>query len=61
MDCHDYKKGDVFECQECGMQLQVITECKNAANESGDCVCHDESQPHACMLSCCGHELQRKS
>lgn len=61
MDCHDYKKGDIFVCPDCGLELQVVTECKNASKETEDCVCHDKNQPTACLLSCCGAELKRKS
>jgi len=60
MDCHDYKKNDLFICPECGLELQVVAECKNAHKDETSCVCHDEKQPDACRLSCCGHELQRK-
>src|SRR5262249_43200078 len=40
------KKGDRFRCRQCGMEVQVTT----------DCQCEDPGMVH---FQCCGLELQR--
>ena len=27
--CHDMRKNEIFVCEDCGMELQVIKECKD--------------------------------
>lgn len=40
------KKGEHFQCQQCGMEVQV----------NQDCGCADPNKVH---FECCGQELQR--
>lgn len=56
--CHDMKKGDIFTCGECGIELQVIKECEDANLSAEECGCHDEEDQ--CAFSCCGKPLIRK-
>lgn len=53
--CHEMKKGEVYLCEECGIELQVVAECKDAGNAS--CGTGGES----CTFSCCGKELVKKA
>jgi hypothetical protein len=52
--CHEMKKGEVYVCEDCGIELQVIKDCK----DSGKDACGIGSEP--CGFSCCGKELVRK-
>ena len=56
--CHDMKKGEVYVCQGCGLELQVMEECKNAKQPHDACTCH----PHGdeCVIDCCGEPLVKK-
>jgi predicted SprT family Zn-dependent metalloprotease len=29
-NCHEMKKGEVYVCSECGLELQVVKECKDS-------------------------------
>jgi hypothetical protein len=52
------KKGDVFYCPECGLQLKVIKECEESDTPADECACHAEAS--ACTFSCCGNDLIKK-
>jgi len=56
--CHDMKKGEVYTCAECGIELQVIKECRDAGKPAEDCGCHDDEEP--CGFTCCGEPLVLK-
>ena len=51
--CHDVKVGDLLECPDCGLILEVKEECK----ECNDISCGCE---HDCDFSCCGTLLIKK-
>jgi hypothetical protein len=36
--CEEMEKGQVYECAECGLQLQVVSECKTCGTSPG-CGC----------------------
>jgi len=57
--CHDMKKDEIYRCEKCGLELQVLAECKDAGKSSGDCECHDDDGGE-CRITCCGHDLTRK-
>ncbi|HEV3136459.1 MAG TPA: hypothetical protein VGZ26_01120 [Pirellulales bacterium] len=40
------KKGDIFRCEECGMELEI----------TADCGCADADAVH---FQCCGQEMMR--
>ena len=56
--CHDMKKGEIYVCKDCGLELQVVRECKDAGSPAEDCACHAEGNP--CTFSCCGGDLVKK-
>ena len=50
--CEEMKKGQIYECAECGLELQVVTECKTCTTSSV-CGC-------PCTFTCCEKELTLK-
>lgn len=58
VQCHEMKKGDIYVCQDCGIELQVVKDCKDAETMAEVCGCKDSSMP--CTFSCCGKELVKK-
>jgi len=52
------KKGEVYTCPDCGIELQVIKECRDAGKPADDCGCHDDDEP--CGFTCCGEALVLK-
>jgi hypothetical protein len=56
--CHDMKEGEVYVCQTCGLELQVIKECKDAGQPVDSCGCHDDHS--GCSIQCCGEALSKK-
>ena len=57
--CRDMKLGDLYVCEGCGIELQVVKECKDHGTAVDDCACHDDNDP--CSFSCCGASLIKKS
>ncbi len=58
-NCHEMKMGEVYTCKECGLELKVIKECRDAGKPATECNCHPEGGP--CTFSCCGYEMIRKT
>ncbi len=56
--CHEMKKGDIFVCESCGLKIQVIQECNEAASSAEDCCCAPAGD--TCTFYCCGQELVRQ-
>ncbi len=56
--CHDMRKGEVYVCEDCGLELQVVKECRDAGTPADECGCHTTAGP--CTFSCCGKELVKK-
>lgn len=59
LSCHNMKKGEIYVCEECGLELQVVKECEDAETPAKECGCHPEADP--CTFSCCGKDLVKKS
>jgi hypothetical protein len=57
--CHEMRLGQVWRCEECGLELEVVAECENAGEPDEQCACHYENEP--CSFSCCGKELVLKT
>ena len=57
-NCHEMKKGEVYVCEGCGLELQVVNECKEVGTPAEECGCHsgDETPEFAC----CGKPLIKK-
>ena len=49
--CSEMKKGQIYVCPDCGVELQVIKECSDT----------DHCGPAQCKLVCCDEEMQLKS
>lgn len=52
LHCHDMKKGEIYYCEECGLELKVMKECTECCG-SDDC-------EETCKFSCCGEDLKLK-
>ena len=53
--CHDMHVGQVYVCQECGLELQVVSECRECGTSEEDCACEEP-----CTFRCCGEDLELK-
>jgi hypothetical protein len=51
--CDTMKKGEIYMCEECGFEIQVIKECEEEKCSEGSCGTD-------CSFSCCGEELVKK-
>lgn len=58
LSCHDLKLNEVYACPECGLELTVTRECKDARRHTaaGDCC----TQQQDCNFVCCGQQIQKK-
>jgi hypothetical protein len=54
--CNEMKKGEVYACGECGLELKVVKECKDAAENAETCACCGE-EDICCDITCCGEPL----
>jgi hypothetical protein len=52
--CHELKKGHICSCEGCGLELQVIKECKEAGTSEEACSCSP------CSFVCCNEKLKLK-
>jgi len=52
--CHNMKVGEVYACNDCGLELQVIKACKDVDTPEDSCACTP------CQFVCCGAELVKK-
>ena len=52
--CSDMKKGDIFTCGDCGLELQVVAECTD--DHQDQCCCDSKDGG----LNCCGKPLAKK-
>ncbi len=53
--CTDMKKGQIYYCDDCGLELQVMKECKGCGSSEDTCE-HVE-----CRFVCCDRFLKLKS
>ena len=53
--CHDMKLGEVYVCEGCGLELQVIKECDECGEDAAECSCVEH-----CSFECCGEEMTLK-
>lgn len=56
VNCSTMKKGEIYTCRECGLEIQVISECSEQETHSREC-----SGKGSCSFSCCGEELVKKT
>jgi hypothetical protein len=57
--CHDMKKGEIYICRECGLELMAVNECRDSGKASTSCSCHDDTHEE-CSISCCGQDMEKK-
>ncbi|MGM0406089.1 MAG: hypothetical protein ACQEQM_08110 [Thermoplasmatota archaeon] len=53
-DCHDMEKGQVYMCEDCGLELTVTKECEECEDTIEECGCGP------CKFICCGEPLTLK-
>jgi hypothetical protein len=53
------KKGEIYMCRECGLELKVVKECKDTGTSKEEHACTPGSG--TCSFSCCGKDLVKKS
>ena len=56
--CHEMREGEVYVCKDCGLELKVVKECRDATEGSLRCSCEESESP--CTFSCCGEEMVKK-
>ena len=56
-NCHEMKKGEIYMCGDCGIELQVIKECSDVGKD--ECDCHEEGESGGFI--CCNKPLVKKS
>jgi hypothetical protein len=54
--CHEMKKGEIYVCEDCGLEIQVVKECKDCGQEEAACGCDED-----CNFACCGEEMKKKA
>ena len=52
--CSEMKVGDILECSDCGLQLRVVSTCKDCSTSEGSCCAED------CVFTCCDKEMTLK-
>ena len=57
-NCHEMKKGEIYVCESCGLELQVINECDEVGTPAEECGCHPSDEIPDFM--CCGKSLVKK-
>jgi len=55
VSCHEMKLDQVYVCEECGLELKVVSECREAGTPEEECSC----QVHG-GFECCGEPLKLK-
>ena len=56
VSCADMKKGEVYACEVCGLELEVKAECN--CPDIDDC---NPAEGHACCeFECCGKPMAKR-
>jgi hypothetical protein len=58
--CHDMKLNEVYLCPDCGLEITITKECTDAGKHGQPTDCCNPASTRACVLTCCGEELQKK-
>jgi len=53
--CHEMRLGEVYVCEECGLELKVVKECKEVGLPEEECSCAVHGG-----FECCGEPLKLK-
>jgi hypothetical protein len=54
--CHDMKKGQIYTCGTCGLELKVLAECESCCEHEGQDACSTDEF----NFICCGEPLKLK-
>jgi hypothetical protein len=52
--CHEMKMGQVYVCEECGLEIQVVKECEECGEDDTECSLEE------CRFMCCGEDMKLK-
>ncbi len=52
--CDEMREGDVYVCEKCGLEIEVLEECNHEDGEEAEETCHIEE------FRCCGEPLSLK-
>jgi hypothetical protein len=53
-NCHEMEMGQVYVCEDCGLELKVVNECEECGTDPESCDCPP------CQFICCGEPLELK-
>lgn len=53
--CHDLEKGKVYQCQNCGLEIEIKKSC-DCKEKNCKCLREDDH----CSFKCCGQKLKKK-
>ena len=56
VSCGDMKKGEVYACDVCGLELEVKNECNCPDIDD----CHPQHGDACCEFECCGKPMHKK-
>ena len=57
-NCHEMRQGEIYVCGDCGLEIQVVKECKDLGKPADSCECHTPGEEG--VLVCCGKGLQKR-
>jgi len=52
--CHEMGIGEVYVCEDCGLELKVTKECRDVGKPTDECACDARG------FQCCGKPLKLK-
>lgn len=52
--CDEMREGDIYHCERCGLEIEVVEECDHDDDEDADEVCSIEE------FMCCGQPMTLK-
>ncbi len=55
VNCHNMKLGQIYMCEDCGLELKVVVECEECGTSAESCGCDEH-----CEFSCCGAPMKLK-
>ena len=54
LHCDEMKLGQIYFCEECGLELEVVNECEEECGDQEACECGP------CQFVCCDEPLKLK-
>jgi len=59
-NCHEMREGEIYVCEECGIEVKVVKECQEVGAPAAGCEHGDPGDDH-CAFRCCGADLKKKA